>query len=100
MRAAGFAVEAEGEASYRCDRGPGDWRLLQERGARCSELGGSGAGSGGAEKGAGFWVRSLEAFPRGKRLFFSHSFPTSFPGQSSPVPRPFPVIFGSPPRQP
>lgn len=33
---------------------------------------GSGTGSGGAEKGAAFGVRSLEAFPQGKKAIFSH----------------------------
>lgn len=31
---------------------------------------GSGTGSGEAEKGAAFWVRSLEAFPQGEKGYF------------------------------
>lgn len=66
----GLPWKPRAKLASRCDRGPGGWRLLQERGARCSGLGGSGAGSGEAEKGAGFWVRSLEAFPQGKKAIF------------------------------
>lgn len=60
---------------------------------------GSGTGYGEAEKGDALRVRSPVAFPQGKKAIPHTSFPISFPGQSNPVPRPFPVIFGSPQRQ-
>lgn len=66
------------------------------RGARGCRLGHRvrRGGGGCCFFGLGVW----RPFPRGKRLFSHTSFPTSFPGQSNPVPRPFPVIFGSPQR--
>lgn len=71
MRAAGFAVETEGEASC-CGRvrgpesvAPGAWGAVL--GAVVSDT-----GSGEAEKAAAFWVRSLEAFPQGIQAIFSH----------------------------
>lgn len=67
MRAAGFAVEAEGEAGC-WDRGP--W--LQERGARCSGLSARAPGPERRRRVLLFWIRSLEAFPQGKKAIFSH----------------------------
>lgn len=60
---------------------------------------GSGSGSEEVKDGDALCVRSPEAFPQGKKPIPHTSFPTSFPGQSNPVPRPFPVISGPPQRQ-
>lgn len=85
MRAAGFVVEAEGEASC-CE--PGSGRLAAAPGAWGAVLGAArlSTGSGEAGKGAAFWVRSLEAFSQGKKSYF---LTPPFQGRVTQCPAPF-----------
>lgn len=89
MRAAGFAVEAEGEVGC-CDRGPGGWRRLQERGEPYSGLPARVLGRERRRKvllwGLGVW----RPFPRGKKGYFlTPPFQPPFQGRVTQCPAPF-----------